>query len=141
MNIILVLVKNCLISSKKDFLPLVFYFFSFPILLHLFLVTPLNTLFENVISDSSITFRLTYLYRSFASIVYVSCAFTAFFISLLFKIRMKKNQENSEYILSTGVSNIVYDCSIILWALICAFIQYIISTILVLSLSKIHVTS
>ena len=132
MNLILILVKNYIISSKKDFLSLLFYFFSFPILLYLFLVIPFNSLFENLTADSSLTFRPTYLYQSFASIVYVSCSFIAFFIPLLYRFKMRNNLEYNEYILSTGITDIIHDFSIILWSIICAFIQYIISLIVFL---------
>jgi len=127
-NILILIKRNFLIFFKNRNMNL-FLYFLFPIFIYLFLVAPLSNLFDFIYSS-----RMSYTYHSIPSVVFICTSMLALLIPITVINRDSKNNFLL-YIFTTRVTNNVYFLSVIIYSLICSYIEFIISFFIAIQLS------
>ena len=127
-NILILINRNFLIFFKKINMNL-FLYFLFPVFVYLFIVSPFSNLFDFIISSS-----MSYTYHSVPAVIFTCTSMLAFLIPLTTINRDSKNHF-LHYMFTTKVTSNHYFLSVLIYSLICSYIEYIISFFIAVQLS------
>jgi len=129
MRNILILIKRKFLIFLKNINMNLFLYFLFPIFIYLFMVAPLSNLFDFIYSSG-----MSYTYHSVSAIIFICTSMLALITPITVIKRDSKNDFLS-YIFTTRVTNNNYFLSVIIYSLICAYIEFIISFFIAIQLS------
>ena len=129
MGYIFVLIKREILIFSKNISSYLFFIFTYPIILYLFLITP----FHNLLQPSS---GMNYLYHGIPAILFL-CTLTMSFAFPLIIAQRDRYQSNYFYfLLSLNINVYNYSIYIILVSLLFSYIQFTISLFLLTQLSR-----
>ena len=129
MQILILLKREFFIFFKNIHINLLIYFL-FPIFIYLFIVAPFSNLFSMVGSSG-----MNYSYHSIPAIIFVCTSILAFIIPIIIVNRDYEGHYLS-YMFTSGISHVVYSLFIIVYAVICAYIQFVITFLISIQLSS-----
>ena len=129
MKYILILLNRNFLILRKNININLCLFFLFPPFLYLFIVSPLSNLFNSIMSSG-----MTYSYHAVPAVMFICTSIIAFLMPIVIVNRdTKKNFLN--YIFSTKVNPNIYFLSVIIFSLICSYVEFIISLFIAIQLS------
>tara|TARA_Y100001970_G_scaffold120574_1_gene149460 strand:- start:409 stop:1185 length:777 start_codon:yes stop_codon:yes gene_type:complete len=120
--------RNFLFFLNKIQAQLILYCL-FPLFIYLLIVAPLSNLF-NIVETSG----MKYSYHAISATIFACSSIFAFFTPLVLLNNDKKNKFLL-YLFTTGIKPNNYFLSIILYSIICAYIEFVLSLIIFIQLS------
>ena len=129
MRNILVLINRNFLILYKNIITSLFLYFLFPLFTYLIIVSPLSNVFTMLMKSG-----MSYTYHSVPALIFVCTSMLSLFIPMTIIKRDKKNNL-LPYILATTVDYNMYFLSIMIFTVICAFFEFIISMFLAIQLS------
>ena len=129
MGSIFVLIKREILIFTKNVSFYLFFVFTYPIILYLFLITP----FHNLIQPSS---GMNYLYHGIPAILFLCTLTMSFAFPLIIAQRDRYQSDYFYFLLSFNINVYNYSIYIILISLLFSYIQFTISLFLLIQLSQ-----
>lgn len=125
---ILTLLKRYVILFSKNINNQISLYCLLPILVYGFMVSPLSTIFSFIDSSS-----MSYSYHSIPAVIFLCTSLIAIYTPIIFLNLDSQNQFQS-YILSY-TNKYIYFGSILIFSVICSYVEFFISFILIYNLS------
>ena len=129
MGSIFVLIKREILIFTKNISSYLFFVFTYPIILYLFLITP----FHNLLQPSS---GMNYLYHGIPAILFLCTLTISFAFPLIIAQRDRYQSDYFYFLLSFNINVYNYSIYIILISLLFSYIQFTISLFLLIQLSQ-----
>jgi len=129
MDPILILIKREILILTKSFTSYLFFVFTFPIILYLFLITP----FHSLLQPSS---GMNYLYHGLPAVLFLSTLIVNFGFPLIIAQRDRYRSDYFYFLLSLNINAYSYSNYIILVSLLFSYVQFTISLVLITQLSQ-----
>ena len=129
MGSIFVLIKREILIFTKNISSYLFFIFTYPIILYLFLITP----FHNLLQPSS---GMNYLYHGIPAILFLCTLTISFGFPLIIAQRDRYQSDYFYFLLSFNINVYNYSIYIILISLLFSYIQFTISLFLLIQLSQ-----
>ena len=129
MGSIFVLIKREILIFTKNVSSYLFFVFTYPIILYLFLITP----FHNLLQPSS---GMNYLYHGIPAILFLCTLTISFGFPLIIAQRDRYQSDYFYFLLSFNINVYNYSIYIILISLLFSYIQFTISLFLLIQLSQ-----
>lgn len=128
MATLLTLLKRYVILFSKNINNQISLYCLLPILVYGFMVSPLSTIFSFIDSSS-----MSYSYHSIPAVIFLCTSLIAIYTPIIFLNLDSQNQFQS-YILSY-TNKYIYFGSILIFSVICSYVEFFISFILIYNLS------
>ena len=128
MATMLTLLKRYVILFSKNINNQISLYCLLPILVYGFMVSPLSTIFSFIDSSS-----MSYSYHSIPAVIFLCTSLIAIYTPIIFLNLDSQNQYQS-YILSY-TNKYIYFGSILIFSVICSYVEFFISFILIYNLS------
>tara|TARA_Y100000766_G_scaffold108593_1_gene92885 strand:- start:6669 stop:7442 length:774 start_codon:yes stop_codon:yes gene_type:complete len=128
MATVLTLLKRYVILFSKNINNQISLYCLLPILVYGFMVSPLSTIFSFIDSSS-----MSYSYHSIPAVIFLCTSLIAIYTPIIFLNLDSQNQFQS-YILSY-TNKYIYFGSILIFSVICSYVEFFISFILIYNLS------
>ena len=128
MNILIILLKRYLKIFIKNLNNQIALFGLLPLLIYGFMVAPLSNIFLFIDSSS-----MSYSYHSIPAVIFLCTILIAIYTPMIF-INKDSNNNFQSYLLAYSNKNL-YFLSIIIFSVICSYIEFLISFILIYNLS------
>ena len=134
MATMLTLLKRYVILFSKNINNQISLYCLLPILVYGFMVSPLSTIFSFIDSSS-----MSYSYHSIPAVIFLCTSLIAIYTPIIFLNLDSQNQFQS-YILSY-TNKYIYFGSILIFSVICSYVEFFISFILIYNLSDSNSTT
>lgn len=133
-NSIFILLKRETLIFIKNINSYLFFIFTFPVILYLFLINP----FFGLLKSSS---GMSYLYHGMPAILFLCSLISSFFMPLIILIRDRYQNNYFEFLFTLNINIYSYSIYIMIASLIFSYVHFFVSLILVVQLSQMIIIS
>tara|TARA_B100000029_G_scaffold222446_1_gene220233 strand:- start:176 stop:946 length:771 start_codon:yes stop_codon:yes gene_type:complete len=131
MNNIFIFIRREWLIFIRDISFYMLFYFLLPTLIYFFLFIPFSNVFNEFKNSGMI-----YDYHAISSIIFICTCMVAFIIPLITVKRDKYDNQYLEYLSSANVNQFQYSGFIFIWAIICSYIEFIVSLSILIQLNN-----